>query len=491
MTNFVQKFIQDTITWAFQSVTMDELEVAHIEQKKRLAALLAYYQGDQRRPLKVTLLGKDYNTIVNLCRVVIDRSVSMLFGPGFEFDLPGEGETKQGEYIARVWDVNKKDAFALDLGQHGSTCGTPFIKIVPNGRVARDGQIVPRLVALNPFNMTIEHAPDDIENVLRYVFRWNQDDTAYREITEKVVDGNAAVVTWQVYTQKADSGTKGQWVTQGEPIPWEYEFSPIAHGKNLPRAGSCYGASDIEDVIELQDRYNEAQSNTNKILALQAWAQKYIIGGKWPRYKTDDGKEYLDVGPDKALEIQNENAKIGMLQPSADLASSRQFGMDLRRDIFEISGTTDTDQIPNNQLTNFGVRVLYKNELAKNATKRLLYGDLFCEVNYRLLRLAGYNPAESDPGKVTWGDPLPTNEQEQATAIQADLNMGIVSKQTAAQERGYDWEAEQERISAEKTTINQDNANVGGQLIRNFLAGRGTTQPARQQAQERAEGETQ
>jgi hypothetical protein len=162
------------------------------------------------------------------------------------------------------------------------------------------------------------------------------------------------------------------------------------------------------------------------------------------------------------------------MEMQSDLASSRQFVGDTRADMFDIARTSDINTVKDKigALTNFGLRVLFKDELAKLTTKQLLYGELLRTVNERLLMLKGYNGEQADPGAVVFGDPLPENDTEVITGLQADIAMGIVSKQTAAARRGYDWEAEQERIAAEQTAQGATSANVGGQIIRNFFAGR-------------------
>jgi len=480
MANIVKQYIVDTVNQMFGLSGKDALEETHIARQQELSGLMSYYYGNQRKPLKISGLGKDYNVITNHTKTIVDRSVSMLFGAGVEFDLPGEGESEQDKVIATTWDANKKDVLLHDLGQFGGIYGTPAIKIIPNGKVAMDGTVTNRLVALNPFNLTIHTAHDDIENVLAYVYRWNDGDTAWRELTEKgykYVDEDASnkvdLLKWTITTQKLSKETGSKWENVDNPIIWDYPFPPIVHGKNLPNAGNVYGYSDIEGIIDLQDKYNEARSNINKILALQAWAQKWIIGGKFPRFKDTDGKEYLDVGPDKALEITggNEHTKLGILQPSGDLTSSRDHANDIRRDFFEIAATVDSESVKDKvgALTNFGLRVLFKNEIAKNATKQLLYGDLLLTVNNRLLQLAGFSGAEADPGEVKFGDPLPENDVEAVQTLQSEMGLGIRSKETAAKSRGIDWEDEQNRLAKEK----QAAGNVGSSIIRNFLAGKG------------------
>lgn len=461
--NFIQQGIQSVIGWAFGNQPRDSYDEAAGERMKSLAWLVSYYDGKQRRPLRVSGLGKDYNVITNMVKTIVDRSVSMLVGGGVEFDLPGEGESPQDEIITRVWDANRKDILLHDVAQFGSIYGTPAIKIIPDGRAGIDGKVTHRLVALNPYNLTIYSAPDDIESVRAYAYRWNQGDSAFRELTEN--QGGS----WLIRVQKLDKSTGNKWADVSEML-WDYEFAPIAHGKNLPNAGNLYGYSDIEGIIDLQDKYNEAQSNVNKILSLQAWAQKYIIGGKFPRTKDGAGGEYLDVGPDKALEISNENAKVGILQPSGDLASSRQFANDIRRDIFDIAGCVDSETVKDKvgALTNFGLRVLFKNELAKNATKQLLYGDLLLNVNNRLLRLSGFDGVDADPGKVQFGDPLPVDDREEIATVKEEIALGLLSLETGAKRRNIDWEIEQERKAKEKA----ESSTLGGDMIRNFLAGK-------------------
>ncbi len=453
--NIIRTAIQRVFNWAFNNTDRDKYEAEIAERQKSLKELAAYYDGVHKRPLKVTTLGKDYNVITNQAKVIISRTVAMLLGGGVEFDLPGEGDTPESLFIDGVWKANNKEKLLLDLVQFGSIYGTPAMKIIPNGI---EGTF--RLVALNPYNLSIIAAPDDIENVLAYVYRWQDGDTARREVTLKNEAG-----TWNISMQHAGRDSGGQWVKDGEIVNWAWPFPPIAHGKNLPRAGSVYGESDIQGIIELQDRYNEAQSNQNKILALQAWAQKFVTGGQFPRLPGHP--DIIDVGPDKVIEIANPEAKLGILQPNGDLASSRQFANDIRRDLFEIADTVDSETVKDHvgTLTNFGLRVLFKNEIAKNATKQLLYALLLKEVNRRLLTLQGLNP---DPGEVKFGYALPGNDKEEIEVLDKEHSLGITSLQTIARERHRDWETEQERLKEEKQT----EKTIGGDLIRQFMNGK-------------------
>ena len=100
-------------------------------------------------------------------------------------------------------------------------------------------------------------------------------------------------------------------------------------------------------------------------------------------------------------------------------------------------------------LTNFGLRTIYKDALDKLATKRSLYGKGLADISERSLALMGMAARPT----INWSDPLPFNDAEEIAGIQTEMGLGILSKETAASLRGRDWELEQERI-AEETAAN-------------------------------------
>ena len=56
------------------------------------------------------------------------------------------------------------------------------------------------------------------------------------------------------------------------------------------------------------------------------------------------------------------------------------------------------------------------------------------------------------------------DEQALRTALQADLNMGVVDKQTVSERLGYNWESVQERLGEQQ----QASDNFGEMLLRSF-----------------------
>jgi len=454
----VQKAMKQAISWAMQ-MSDDPYEKEYSRRALWQAYLIDYYQGVQKKSLKTSKEGVDFNVTVNLASLIVDRTVSMLFGGGLEFKNDSDEAKK---YIDAVWDANKKDILLHDFGQNGAVYGTLYAKILPDDLVTDDNKSTFGIVALSPINMIVGVNPKDVREVLYYVNRWNVNESgktvAYREITKKV--RNNDLVTWEIITQVQGRSMSSKWENV-DVVAWPYDFAPIVHTKNLPNAGSQYGRSDIEDILGLQDDYNQAFSNVNKILWFHGHPHL------WTNGKVGS---LVDWSTEKILELKGDgitkDPSMQSLELQGDLAASRDFINDLRRDLMDVSRTTDVETIKDKAgaLTNFGLRVLFKDELAKTKTKQLLYGEFLCEINRRLMLLAGMS---GDEGEVQWGESLPENENEETAALKSDLDMGIVSRQTVAMRRGYDWEIEKERMSEEKRT----EGNVGGKIITDFFRG--------------------
>jgi hypothetical protein len=159
-----------------------------------------------------------------------------------------------------------------------------------------------------------------------------------------------------------------------------------------------------------------------------------------------------------------EGAGITQLAAVGDLPAAIQFENKLREYIFTIAREVDVSLFKDKvgAVTNMGLRMMYKDALEKLGTKRMLYGNAYQELNRRLLILGGY---EGEVCTINWPDPLPVNVVEETTALQADMNMGLVSKQTVQEKRGYDHEQETARMMEEKTGTE----NAGAMLLNNFF----------------------
>lgn len=454
------------------------LPPAERQRYERYGELLAYQRGQQRRQLKAKPGQADDNLVVNWCGLVVERGVSMLFGDGISFDLPGEGdETPEDEYIQTVLAANRFDLLLHKLGQFGGTLGTCYLKIVP--AAAGPDLTLPKLVALNPAYMEIGTLPHDMDEAVKYVQRYtlieNGEEVAHRITTARnravaVRDDGRMYETgeyaeaWTETHEVSSRATGGRW-QEVSVEDWPYPFAPIVHWQNLPDAFSCYGLSDLADVLQIQDRYNFNVGNISKIVRYHAHPKT------WSRGKLGDKVSW---GADEIIQLQGvdaEKASLQNLEMASDLTAAREFGKDLREAVFTITRTTDPATIKDKAgaLTNVGLKLMFKDELHKTYTKRELYGAGLLEAVRRLLVLA--KAANTEPGEVVWPDPLPVNEVEQTQALKTDVELGLVSKQTASGIRGYEWEDESERMEDEAQAAD----NVGAGLLRAFGQGGGAS----------------
>lgn len=451
------------------------------EYQEEIEKRRGYREGEQEKQLKVKFGQADDNLRSNMVGKIVDQSIYLLLSSGVEFDLPGDDETPEDVWLAECWDANHKDIFLKDCAYNAADAGTGYIKIQPDGIMGRYGDMVgkvfPRLINIDPKNMTIETNPEDFEQVIRYIIEYvvmdGPDGKPYRrrEITEHVVsvaeDGTEQAGVWWISNLVKYYGK--QWEPLGEPVPWmdeagnPYDFPPIIHWKNLPNPNDAHGKPDVmDDTIELQDKRNFNASNINKIIRYHAHPKTYGLNIDF-----DGSKSW---SPDQMVIFKgDENSKLGNLEMQSDLAAAIQFYDLLGKQMFDQTNTVDVTAFRDKlgQLTNFSVRVLFQEAIWKMNIKRELFGDMLRELNHRLLVLSGL--PNIDPGEVVWSDDvLPVNEKEVIEAQKTELEMGLVSKQTISQERGRDYEQEQDRKAQEQ----DGDDNIGNAILKAFERGR-------------------
>jgi hypothetical protein len=430
-----------------------------------------YYTGDHPAQLKIKTGQADDNVTLNWIGLAIDRAVSMLIGDGVKFDVP-EGAEAQQEYIDAVWDGNKREILMHEIALDGAAFGTPFIKIVSDGITDPfTGVTIPRLVLLDPKFMDVETDPLDKSEVERYTMQFKIKDKGkervFKEVTRharpddfELGEGEETPDTWVVETFEF----LNNWVLINT-VDFPYDFPPIHHWKNLPSIHSIYGMSDIEQVINPQDKYNFVASNNVKITRYHAHPKTWGAG-----FTKSDKTSW---GADEMITVSDPAGKIANLEMSSDLSSSRNIQMDLRQAIFDIARQVDVSGMKEKigQLTNFGLRLLFSDALSKTDTKRLLYGDAFSEINRRLLVMAGYEGEASRPGEVVWGDALPVNDMEEMQIDKLALELGIVDKQTVSEKYQKRYGVEWDEIQARLTQGQAQERNLGSLLLQRFNQG--------------------
>lgn len=393
-----------------------------------------YYEGRHPEMLKTLPGAPNDNVTVNLARGIVDRGISFLFGKELEwqFDETDLVESPAEEAIDQVWDANNKMTLLHEVGQNGFLAGYAAIKIAPQ----QDSTI--RLINLNPAELRLFSAPDDCDDVYRYVIKYCAEDDQGNEIhrAEVVERQGPRGSTWKITSYRALGGEKA-YRMDGAPIDWPYPLGPIQHCKNLPRANCCYGYGDLDDP-SLMDALNLTKSATRKTLRLFPDPQDVVEGGSAKGLVRGGANIWeLPAGTVKRLEMSG-----------AALGAARQEAIDLRAAIFANARMTDMATIGERlgQITNFGLKVLFLDFMNLNDTKRILYGGLINRVNQVIAQILNLGEVETS---FTWPDPLPVDELAQTQSVQAKKDTGLVSDETLTQELGYDYDDEQARLATQ------------------------------------------
>lgn len=454
-------------------IVQDALAGLDLFNDARVAAMnkaKQYRNGAQPKTIKVKEGQTDDNITVNYIGLLVDRATALLFGNGVEFELPGEGESAEDKYLDAVWEVNKKHELLNDVSDYGATYGTPCFQIRPNALVV-DGVAYPEILCIDPRFLKIVTEPENYRAVAKYVIEYQikiseniPPKTRRREIiplkSVDEIEQVEVIYSWRIdnYIQD-ENGIMRLESSQS----WEYDFPPILPFKNMPEAGSPYGRPDLtEDVLHIQDAINRVVSSTNKAIRLTAFQR---LWGKFLK-----NSDRVSLGMDNILSVDNKDAELNAIDAGSNFEGMIAFQQELREAIFTISRSADPNTVKDKvgQLTNFGLRILYKDAIDKLQTKRSLYGEALKELNRRLLILNGM---EGDPGEVVWKEPLPQNETELVEGYKFDLENRIASRETIREKRGYDNEMEMERIKADEEQDAEANDNIGAGILQNFNRG--------------------
>lgn len=410
-------------------------------RRKAIDSAWAYYEGNHRKPLKVKRGQVDDNVILNVTRKAIAQAISLLFGELPTFEIGKDDQDDEDQLLADLWTANDAQILLHNMALNGALGGHVFVKMVPAEAIGV------RLLLLNPRQVSVFWQPDDMQVVTAYVIGYQLSDTEVRQDIVRMDGG------WLVRDLARERGRN--WEIKQE-LMWGFPWAPIVDWQNLPDPEEYYGDPDLVRP-ELNDALNFVASNTMRIIKHHGHPKTIGTGMR--------ASEVQETAVDGFWSVPNPDAKIANLEMQSDLGSSMAFLQLLQQWFFAEHRAVDLASFGADlgNLTNFGLRTMYKDALDKLGTKRALYGKALADISERSLALMGMVGRPT----ITWPDPLPFNDAEEIVGIQTEMGLGILSKETAASLRGRKWELEQERI-AEETAASD---NIGSRLLAAFERG--------------------
>ena len=421
------------------------------------------YDGEGPKPLEVGPDEADDNIRLDYPALIVDKGVSFLLGkdggltlqpvppedaaaPETEPDeddpeetpdeVEDEAEEKAERALDAMWPLQQRQLDLHNLATNGGVCGHMWVRLYENGRVS----------VLDPGNCKAEWNEDDVSILERYLIEWNtvdpEDGLGVMRRWRIEPDNAQSPASWTILLEEHDDDT-GVW-RELEDTAWAHAYAPIIEGQNLPSPNTFYGKADLSPaVLDMVEQLESVASDARKILRHHGHPIPVVIGEEASKLAA------LEMAIGELLAIPNENAKLTQLE-IAELTSALEFFAEMKTALFE---ATKIPKIALGETSNAGptsgvaLKVEYEPLVEKTGTKHLTYGYVISEIARRLLDLQGMADWTVT---IAWPDSSPSDPKADAEADEAELRMGIVSKQTISEKRGYDWTVEQGRIAEER-----------------------------------------
>ena len=425
----------------------ESLMQTEMERLNRVNDAWLHYTGQSEDVISLGADGSNDNIRINLSRALVSKGVSWLLGADRALTFSIEDDESAEEKLEEAWPIERRSLALNHLAVNGGVVGHTFARLTADGRV----------VVWDPSNVTPLWDDEDIDHVYEYRNQWtvgfDTDGPSVRR--QRVIEQES---TWLIIDE--ESRTSGDSWQELRREVWPYDWAPVFHCQNMPMPNEFWGQADLEqDVLDLIDAIEVIAGYSKKIVRHKGHPLPYTTG------EAAKNIEQIDVSVGQFLAIPNEQAKVGQLE-----ATSLEGVLDLYAKLWEaFHYTTRTPPIAfgiinMSNVAEETVELAYSPAVEKTWDKRLTYGPMFTELTGRILELAGTADKRPVP---QWGQIIPRSAGAEAAALEADRRMGIVSKETAAEQRGYDWEIEEERLAGEaevaaETARRMFDAGTGG-----------------------------
>jgi len=407
-----------------------------------------YYLGDQWETLR-----EEGETLItmNYCKAFVDKSVAFLFGKGFSFQFAEELNDVK-ELVNEFWDYNRREVVGIEMGQMGGITGDCFVKVyVEEAEVSDDedtlyDELYPNgKVKISVLHSSIcfpTYSPHNREKMTQMIIE-------YPVVTPHPITGSDDV---HIYKEIIDRDTI-QYFTDGQltdEIANPIREINVVHIPNIPLAGYNFGQSDVVNVFDLQDEYNEKSTDVSDIINYHAAPVTIITGAK---------AKDLEKGAKKIWGGLPLGAKVENLELTSDLAASNTFIASIKTAMHELSNTPEDSLGATAAISNtsgVALEIKYAPLLEKTWIKRQTYGFGLKKITMmalKLLRAIGMPEEVVVIDKVfkdrkllkklarmsvIWPDPLPKDKLVQIQILAQKMKLGLEEPEGALQELGFD-----------------------------------------------------
>lgn len=377
--------------------------------------------------------GGDKKLVTNYCRAIVDKSADWLMSKGFRINAY-EGNDQLGVLLNRIWEMNNPKLTGWRAAQIGGVTGDAFLfATVP--WLDNQGNVIPfenQNVVIQAVASSFCHprfASSEDHTVTSCLIQYPVERRRYNKVMGTDTARELSMYSQYINHESIREFIDDKEIPQVSPRPNPFGIVPIAHIQNLPHPG-FFGMSDIDDVIDLNEEFNEVSESIRKIIKYQGEPTTLIFGAK---------ASQLERGANKVWSNLPVDARVENLALNASLMEATNYRDSLKLAMHELSNTPEQSLgkiQPISNTSNAALQTTYLPLIEKTERKRMTYGAGIVQMNKIILTiLENYfgldtNMLCSDPSRkfdttVEFPSPLPTDETEvidqQTRKIQANL----------------------------------------------------------------------
>ena len=361
--------------------------------------------------------------VFNYCGIIADRGASWLAGSGFRVKTL-RGNELVADALTRIWDSSDGALLLEKAAQFGAVTGDSFFYVTVKSKDST-GSPLPKkqwrmhISVLNP------------EHVFPFWSEENPGELASCLIQFPVMLGGADAILYTCYITPQFFET---WMgTQHTKTRNPFGKVNVVHVPNMLSADSCFGSSDIERVIPINEEYNSIAWSTRKTIHYHAEPTTLIYGIR---------ASQLERGANKVWSNLPVTAKVENLELKGDLSLNREYLRLLEDNICVVSSTPrialESKELAISGTSGLALQMQFQPLIEKTKGKYKTYGKGIRQVNELLIlghqKIIGQPLTElaDDPANITetraqFISPLPKDEQTDLDLATKRVEAGVWS----------------------------------------------------------------
>lgn len=468
----------DPFAWAAGAFRDKTLAARYVKYRR-------YSQGDQdlafATPMYTAIFGSlfkafSYSRMGGVVDAHADRLQIERFVMGSANDNSEESdESKQvresiNALAAEIWQRNRMDERAGEVHKEALLTGDGHVIVWPEtGDTLGEDGVFPQLWPQKADHVRVHYDDEQPGLVTLAAKTWQLHD-GRRRLNLYYPDRIEKYVTRTKNQELPKSAAQlDQFQPDGEPwpVPNPWGVVPVIHFANNAGTGE-YGASELRDVIPLQDALNKVLTDLILASEMGGFPQKVILGLDSGDPQVQEGLRRLQAGLNKIFTIP--------VDPGGATPSIDEFTATNLTQITQVVELFDklisrVSRVPVHYLQMSGdfpsgraLRTAEAPFVSKIEDRQTSYGNAWEDVMSLALRMAGV----ADPGDVSaiWKSAAPLSEEDKWDLAKVKAEIGLPLEQIL-REAGYDEDTIAQVMAEEQAR----RADVEAQLERRFSAG--------------------